>query len=113
MLLLGLTHLHFPNTELTTPFFSIPQLINKVKAKTWLKTDASTRQHLKSRLLQNMESLAEPNDNVRNGFARVVAAIGRIEIPQNTWPELLPWIWTQAGATNSAQKEVSQPLTHF
>ncbi|KAK0556623.1 hypothetical protein OC846_001068 [Tilletia horrida] len=80
------------------------KLINK-KSKFWTKQAQDVRAGIKAKLLQLVSE--ERNALVRNGIARVVSAIARIELPLNTWPELLPFLFSAAESPDANHRQAS------
>lgn len=64
--------------------------VNTKSGELWLQVPESERALLKSKLPEI--TMAESAQIVRHAIARVVAAIATIEVPNNTWPELLPFL---------------------
>ncbi|KAE8258551.1 hypothetical protein A4X13_0g1625 [Tilletia indica] len=73
------------------------------KSKFWTKQDQEARANIKSKLLQLVSE--EKSTPVRNGIARVVSGIARIELPHKTWPELLPFLFSAADSPDAAHRQ--------
>ncbi|KAK0518755.1 hypothetical protein OC835_007746, partial [Tilletia horrida] len=73
------------------------------KSKFWTKQTEDVRTGIKAKLLQLVSE--EKSTPVRNGIARVVSAIARIELPHNTWPELLPFLFSAADSPDAAHRQ--------
>ncbi|KAE8212878.1 hypothetical protein CF327_g3531 [Tilletia walkeri] len=73
------------------------------KSKFWTKQDQEARANIKAKLLQLVSE--EKSTPVRNGIARVVSGIARIELPHKTWPELLPFLFSAADSPDAAHRQ--------
>lgn len=73
--------------------------------KSWKSQSVEVRTAIKSKLLEIVKD--EPHNNVRNTSARVVCEIARRELPQNAWPELMPFLFTAADQGNAGQRQAA------
>ncbi|CAD6897445.1 unnamed protein product [Tilletia controversa] len=78
------------------------------KSKFWTKQQQETRAGINAKLLalvsqeQTGRLLLTP---LRNGIAQVVSGIARIELPLNSWPELLPFLFSAAESPDAAHRQ--------
>ncbi|KAF9933551.1 hypothetical protein FBU30_005193 [Linnemannia zychae] len=70
----------------------------------WVKLDLEVRTNTKARLLEII--LNEQEALPRHSTARVIATVGRIEIPANTWNELLTFLFQCSNGANAGHREV-------
>ncbi|KAG0289691.1 hypothetical protein BGZ96_006793 [Linnemannia gamsii] len=70
----------------------------------WAKLDLDVRTNTKARLLEIILNEQEPLP--RHSTARVIATVGRIEIPANTWNELLAFLFQCSNSANAGHREV-------
>ncbi|KAF9432023.1 hypothetical protein BGZ76_011403, partial [Entomortierella beljakovae] len=70
----------------------------------WPKMELDVRTSVKASLLENILNEQEPL--VRHSIARVIATIGRLEIPESTWNELLAFLFQCSNSSNAAHREV-------
>ncbi|KAA1475582.1 ARM repeat-containing protein [Dentipellis sp. KUC8613] len=70
----------------------------------WTQTPQNEREQIKAKLPELI--LAESSNLVRHSTARVIAAIAAIEIPTQTWPQLLPFLNETCVAPVAAHREV-------
>ncbi|KAG0238706.1 hypothetical protein BGW42_002572 [Actinomortierella wolfii] len=70
----------------------------------WTKLEEGVRTSVKAKLLEII--LHEPEALPRHSTARVIAIIGRNEIPNNTWPELITFLFQCASSQNAGHREV-------
>lgn len=75
-----------------------------VKAKHWSKLPINIRTEVKAILLRGLVN--EPEKNVKNTIAQIVAAIVKHELPNNTWPELFQFIQQLVASNNLLEKEL-------
>ncbi|KAL9938395.1 hypothetical protein V8E36_003018 [Tilletia maclaganii] len=73
------------------------------RKKFWTKHSADVRSTIKAQLLQLVSE--EKSTPVRNGIARVVSGIAQIELPANSWPELLPFLFSAAESPDAAHRQ--------
>lgn len=72
-------------------------------AKAWKNQPATVRTAIKSKLIEILTD--ESDDLVRNTSARVVCEIAAHDLPQNGWPELMPFLFTTAEQGSVAQRQ--------
>ncbi|KAF9918661.1 hypothetical protein BX616_006907 [Lobosporangium transversale] len=70
----------------------------------WSKMEEETRTSVKAKLLETILNEQEPLP--RHSTARVIATVGRIEIPAMTWNELLAFLFQCSNSTNAGHREV-------
>ncbi|KAF9109703.1 hypothetical protein BGX27_007294 [Mortierella sp. AM989] len=70
----------------------------------WPKLEDASKTAVKAQLLKMIVS--EQDSLPRHATARVIATIGRIEIPTNTWPELLNFLFQCCSSPTPAHREV-------
>ncbi|TIB06359.1 hypothetical protein E3P96_00536 [Wallemia ichthyophaga] len=70
----------------------------------WKNCPQEIRTSIKSRLLEVI--LVEHSNLVRHSCARVISAIAEIELPLNTWPDLLSYLTQASTSPNSAHREI-------
>ncbi|KAG0067192.1 hypothetical protein BGZ89_006368 [Linnemannia elongata] len=70
----------------------------------WAKLDLEVRTNTKAKLLEIILNEQEPLP--RHSTARVIATVGRIEIPANTWNELLAFLFQCSNGANAGHREV-------
>lgn len=68
-----------------------------------LRDDIKTS--VKSNILQT--TMAEPESLVRHTSSRVISTIGKKDLDENLWPELLPALSSAVRSSNVAEREVS------
>lgn len=73
--------------------------------KAWKNQTVEVRTAIKAKLLELVKD--EPNNSVRNGSARVVCEIARRELPEKTWPELLPFLFAAGEHGNAIQRQAA------
>lgn len=73
--------------------------------KVWVKQPIEIRDGIKAKLLEIIA--AEPSHLLRNAMARVIAEIARKELPMQSWPALLPWLFTSAESPNAMQRQTA------
>ncbi|KAG0370011.1 hypothetical protein BGZ54_008094 [Gamsiella multidivaricata] len=70
----------------------------------WSKLDDDTRIAVKAQLLNIIVKEQDPYP--RHSTARVIATIGRVEIPINTWPELITFLFQCCSSATAGHREV-------
>ncbi|KAF9567891.1 hypothetical protein EC968_003127 [Mortierella alpina] len=70
----------------------------------WPKLELDVRTSIKATLLHII--VEEPDALSRHSTARVIATVGRVEIPANTWPELIAFLFQCCQSPNAAHREV-------
>ncbi|TIB97245.1 ARM repeat-containing protein [Wallemia mellicola] len=70
----------------------------------WKNCPQDIRTSIKSRLLEVI--LVENSNLVRHSCARVISAIAEIELPLNTWPDLLGYLTQASTSANAAHREI-------
>ncbi|KAF9953080.1 hypothetical protein BGZ72_005712 [Mortierella alpina] len=70
----------------------------------WPKLEEDVRTAVKAKLLEIILNEQEPLP--RHSTARVIATVGRIEIPANTWNELLAFLFQCSSSANAGHREV-------
>ncbi|KAG0199275.1 hypothetical protein BGX28_007434 [Mortierella sp. GBA30] len=92
----------------TSQFKEVRQLssveLRKQVTNWWPKLDLDVRTTIKATLLQIIVN--EPDALSRHSTARVIATVGRVEIPANTWPELVNFLYQCCQSPNAAHREV-------
>ncbi|KAF8976841.1 hypothetical protein BGZ46_007906, partial [Entomortierella lignicola] len=78
--------------------------LRKQIASWWSKLEVDVRTNVKAKLLEIILSEQEPLP--RHSTARVIATVGRIEIPENTWNELLAFLFQCSNSANAGHREV-------
>ncbi|KAG0344463.1 hypothetical protein BG004_004468 [Podila humilis] len=78
--------------------------LRKQASNWWIKLELETRTHVKAKLLEII--LSEPESLPRHATARVIATIGRFEIPANTWSELIAFLFQCSTSANAGHREV-------
>ncbi|EGN95021.1 hypothetical protein SERLA73DRAFT_77038 [Serpula lacrymans var. lacrymans S7.3] len=78
--------------------------INQKSGDLWTQLPQDERQQIKDKLPELI--LAEPNNLVRHSAARVIAAIASVEIPNGTWPQLLPFLHQSCTSAQTIHREV-------
>ena len=73
--------------------------------KVWTKHRVEIREGVKSKLLEMIAQ--EQNAAMRNALARLIAEIARKELPNHSWPALLPWLYESATAPNALQRQTA------
>ena len=71
----------------------------------WTKHRVEIREGVKSKLLEMIAQ--EQNAAMRNALARLIAEIARKELPNHSWPALLPWLYESATAPNALQRQTA------
>ncbi|KAJ1928639.1 hypothetical protein IWQ60_001844 [Tieghemiomyces parasiticus] len=57
----------------------------------WARLPAETQQAIQQRLLTQV--VADPDTTVRHSLAQVISAVAEIALPEQQWPELLPFLF--------------------
>ncbi|KAF9352248.1 hypothetical protein BGX26_009901, partial [Mortierella sp. AD094] len=70
----------------------------------WSKLENDVRTNVKAKLLEVILNEQEPLP--RHSTARVIATVGRLEIPENTWNELLAFLFQCSNSANAGHREV-------
>ncbi|KAF9336466.1 hypothetical protein BG006_008593 [Podila minutissima] len=70
----------------------------------WANLEESVRTNVKAKLLEII--LSEPESLPRHSTARVIATVGRVEIPNNTWSELVAFLFQCSSSANAGHREV-------
>ncbi|KAF9109142.1 hypothetical protein BGX27_007951 [Mortierella sp. AM989] len=70
----------------------------------WSKLEIEVRTNVKAKLLEIILNEQEPLP--RHSTARVIATVGRIEIPESTWNELLTFLFQCSSSPNAGHREV-------
>ena len=71
----------------------------------WTKHRVEIREGVKSKLLEMIAQ--EQNAAMRNALARLIDEIARKELPNHSWPALLPWLYESATAPNALQRQTA------
>lgn len=77
----------------------------KLVTKLWEQLDMSVSTQIKNSLL--LSTLAEQNALVRHTSSRVISVIAKIDIDEDRWDELLPFLYTTCKSPNAADREVA------
>ncbi|KAK6454093.1 ran binding protein [Scheffersomyces xylosifermentans] len=77
----------------------------KLVLTNWDTVDAASKPAIRDALLQN--TFHQPSKLIRHSSARVVAAIGEIDLENNQWPELLPTLVNFVQDSNTQTKEMA------
>lgn len=77
----------------------------KLVNKFWDDIDVSVAKQIKSSLLES--TLAEQNALVRHTSSRVISVIAKIDIDENKWDELLPFLYENSKSSNAAHREIA------
>ncbi|KAI5478132.1 hypothetical protein MNV49_005396 [Pseudohyphozyma bogoriensis] len=75
------------------------------KSKQWIGQTAEVRTAIKARVLEAI--IAESSGQARTAATRFVSALARLELPNGSWPELLPWLWGLSTSASAAHREVA------
>ncbi|KAF9916975.1 hypothetical protein BX616_002266, partial [Lobosporangium transversale] len=78
--------------------------LRKQVANWWPKLEDGVKTNTKAQLLRLI--LNEQESLPRHSAARVIATIGRIEIPINAWPELIDFLFQCCSSTTPGHREV-------
>ncbi|KAF9423604.1 hypothetical protein BGZ94_008252 [Podila epigama] len=78
--------------------------LRKQVSNWWIKLELETRTAVKAKLLEII--LSEPEALPRHATARVIATVGRVEIPANTWPELVTFLFQCSSSATAGHREV-------
>ncbi|CAG8515602.1 454_t:CDS:10 [Diversispora eburnea] len=78
--------------------------LKKRSSKWWSKLDANQNLYVKNQLLQVI--LQEPENLVRHATARVISAIGKIELPSGSWNELFQFLYQCCQSPLAIQREI-------
>lgn len=71
--------------------------------KNWKKIDKANKEVIKKNLVEL--AMSEQDKRVRNSVARVIAVIGKFEIPAGQWNDLLQFLFMCCKHENVAQRE--------
>lgn len=74
------------------------------KRHVWSKVDINIRNVIKQGMLQALVN--EPEKFVKNAVVQFIATIGKHEFPNNTWPEVLQFIYTLCNSESLQDKEL-------
>ncbi|KAF9397952.1 hypothetical protein BGX21_008330 [Mortierella sp. AD011] len=92
----------------TSPQKEVRQLsaveLRKQVGNWWPKLDDPVKAAVKAQLLKLIVNEQEPLS--RHSTARVIATIGRIEIPTSSWPELLNFLFQCCSSSTAGHREV-------
>ncbi|KAK3844617.1 MAG: armadillo-type protein [Linnemannia gamsii] len=92
----------------TSPQKEIRQLaaveLRKQVSNWWTGLTLDVRTAVKAKLLEII--LNEPESLPRHSTARVIATVGRVEIPANTWSELIAFLFQCSSSPNAGHREV-------
>ncbi|GEQ68707.1 hypothetical protein JCM33374_g2375 [Metschnikowia sp. JCM 33374] len=77
----------------------------KLIATKWETVDASLKPQIRAALLQN--TFTQSSKLIRHSSARVVAAIGDVDLENNQWPDLLPTLVNAVQDNNTQNKEMA------
>ncbi|KAM0750744.1 ARM repeat-containing protein [Meredithblackwellia eburnea MCA 4105] len=75
------------------------------KNKQWTGQAQDVRTAIKQRVLELIVN--ESSAQARTAGTRFASTLARIELPNGTWPELLPWLWSLASSTTPSHREVA------
>ncbi|KXS17792.1 ARM repeat-containing protein [Gonapodya prolifera JEL478] len=78
--------------------------LRKHLAKQWPAVDPATQDGIRKHLLEHI--VVEPNNLVRHALARAISAIAKLDLPDNKWPDLLPFLYQCCQSPNVAHREV-------
>ncbi|KAF9426934.1 hypothetical protein BGZ94_005786 [Podila epigama] len=78
--------------------------LRKQVSSWWSKLEERVRTNVKAKLLEII--LSEPESLPRHSTARVIATVGRVEIPNNTWSELVSFLFQCSSSANAGHREV-------
>ncbi|KAF9141348.1 hypothetical protein BGX30_004984 [Mortierella sp. GBA39] len=92
----------------TSPQKEIRQLaaveLRKQVTNWWTALELDVRTAVKAKLLEII--LNEPESLPRHSTARVIATVGRVEIPANTWSELIAFLFQCSSSPTAGHREV-------
>ncbi|KAF9105739.1 hypothetical protein BGX29_011522 [Mortierella sp. GBA35] len=92
----------------TSPQKEIRQLaaveLRKQVSNWWTALELDVRTAVKAKLLEII--LNEPESLPRHSTARVIATVGRVEIPANTWSELIAFLFQCSSSSTAGHREV-------
>ncbi|XP_018320441.1 importin-4 isoform X2 [Agrilus planipennis] len=74
------------------------------KKHQWNKVSVDIRNRIKQGMLQALVN--EREISVKNAIAQFIGIIGKHEFPNNTWPEILQFIYTVCNSDNETDKEL-------
>ncbi|PVU92036.1 hypothetical protein BB559_003865 [Furculomyces boomerangus] len=72
--------------------------------KFWPELDEQVRVSIREHLLKQI--LSEQDKLTRHGLARVISAIAKIDIPKNSWPNLLEFLYTCCNSQTVSHREI-------
>ncbi|KAI9246087.1 armadillo-type protein [Phascolomyces articulosus] len=72
--------------------------------KWWPEIQESNRTSIRSQLLQFV--LNEEKELVRHMIARVISSVARLDVPEESWPELLTFLNQACASANAGHREV-------
>ncbi|KAF9432577.1 hypothetical protein BGZ76_010601 [Entomortierella beljakovae] len=99
----ALTHIVETSTQREVRQLSAVELRKQV-GNWWPKLDDGVKTSVKAQLLKMIVN--EQDSLPRHATARVIATIGRIEIPTNSWPELLNFLFQCCSSATAGHREV-------
>jgi len=73
--------------------------LKSVYTQRWIQLDGAIKNELKPKLLKNLSSI---HHEARHVTAQIVAKIGVVELPNSSWPELLPHLLETVGNSSSS-----------
>ncbi|PVV00661.1 hypothetical protein BB560_004946 [Smittium megazygosporum] len=71
--------------------------------KFWEQVDEQTKTSIRAHLINQIQ--VETDSLTRNALARVISKIGQIDLPLNTWPDLLEFLYNGCLSQNVALRE--------
>lgn len=77
----------------------------KLVATQWETVDASLKPQIREALLQN--TFTQSSKLIRHSSARVIAAVAEFDLPDNAWPELLPFLIKAVQENDVQNKEMA------
>ncbi|KAG9036319.1 hypothetical protein FRB95_009241 [Tulasnella sp. JGI-2019a] len=78
--------------------------ISQGEGKLWSSVPEDVRRTIKAKVFENI--LSEQASIVGHSMARVISAIANIELPLDTWPDLLPFLQQATSSPTAAHREV-------
>ncbi|KAK9376567.1 armadillo-type protein [Lipomyces chichibuensis] len=78
--------------------------VRKLISNHWDDLDESLRTQIRGALLQL--TLQEPSSLVRHASARVISEIAKIDLPNNAWPDLPPYLQKAATSASASEREL-------
>ncbi|KAG8884617.1 hypothetical protein FRB98_002297 [Tulasnella sp. 332] len=78
--------------------------ISQGEGKLWSGVPEDVRRTIKTKVFENI--MSEQASIVRHSMARVISSIANIELPLDTWPDLLPFLQQATSSPTATHREV-------